>query len=101
MADPVILCFLIKLFQKKIVDARAERMTLQGTVNKVGISLILLILTASYTWNLYFSTNDPSSVSGLMFGGMIAGFVFALATIFKRTWAPITALYMLYQKVLL
>ena len=80
-----------KTFSEKIVDARAEKMTLQGTVNKVGISLILLILTASYTWNLYFSTNDPSSVSGLMIGGMIAGFVFALATIFKRTWAPITA----------
>ena len=31
------------------------KMTLQGTVNKVGISLLLVLLTASYTWSQYFS----------------------------------------------
>jgi len=79
-----------KTFSETIIDASVERMTLQGTVNKVGISLILVMLSASYTWNQYFN-NGADSVAGLMLGGTIIGLIFALITIFKRTWAPITA----------
>ena len=62
----------------------------QGTVNKVGLSLVLVLLTASYTWSQYF-TYGPTSVAPFMIGGSITGLIFALITIFKRTWAPITA----------
>ena len=79
-----------KTFSETIIDASVERMTLQGTVNKVGISLILVMLSASYTWNQYFD-NGAGSITGLMLGGLIIGLIFALITIFKRTWAPITA----------
>ena len=79
-----------KTFSETIIDASVERMTLQGTVNKVGISLILVMLSASYTWNQYFD-NGAGSVAGLMLVGAIIGLIFALITIFKRTWAPITA----------
>jgi uncharacterized YccA/Bax inhibitor family protein len=65
-------------------------MTLQGTVNKVGISLLLVMLSASYTWTQYFD-NGPSAIGVYMIGGSIIGLIFALITIFKRTWAPITA----------
>ena len=37
-------------------------MTLEGTVNKTGILLFLVILSASYTWNLFFRSGDASSV---------------------------------------
>ena len=63
-------------------DASAERMTIEGTVNKTAMSLLLLMATASYTW-MY-----PSS--GLMFIGFIGGFIMALITIFKKKWAPYT-----------
>ena len=43
-----------KTFSETIIDAKIERMTLQGTVNKVGISLLLVMLSASYTWTQYF-----------------------------------------------
>ena len=79
-----------KTFSETIIDAKIERMTLQGTVNKVGLSLLLVMLSASYTWTQYFD-NGPASVGGYMIGGSIVGLIFALITIFKRTWAPVTA----------
>ena len=66
-------------------------MTLQGTVNKTGILLVLVTLTASWTWNLFFVSEDPSSVMPLAIGGAILGFLLALVTIFKQSWAGITA----------
>ena len=81
--------FSSKTFSDTIIDASIDRMTLQGTVNKVGISLLLVILSASYTWNLYYQ--GSSSVGSFMIGGMVIGFIIALVTIFKKTWAPITA----------
>jgi len=79
-----------KTFSETIIDAKIERMTLQGTVNKVGISLLLVMLSASYTWNQYFEYG-PAAISTFMIGGSIVGLIFALITIFKRTWAPVTA----------
>ena len=66
-------------------------MTLQGTVNKTGILLALLVICAFYTWNIYFQTRNPAAVMPLALGGAIGGLIFALITIFKKTWAGITA----------
>ena len=79
-----------------------QTMTLQGTVNRTGILLILVMITATYTWNQFFSTGLPETVMPIAIGGAIFGFGFALATIFKKTWAPITApLYALSQGLFL
>ena len=59
-----------------------EKMTIEGTVNKTAMSLLLLMATASYTWI------NPSP--SLMIFGFIGGFIMALVTIFKKTWAPYT-----------
>jgi uncharacterized YccA/Bax inhibitor family protein len=76
---------------------RDDVMTLQGTVNKTFLLLILLLLPAAYTWNL-FSAGDVGLVSALMMGGIIGGLVMAIATVFKKTWAPVTApLYALFE----
>ncbi len=66
-------------------------MTLQGTVNKTGILLALLVICAFYTWNIFFQTGNPATVMPLALGGAIGGLIFALITIFKKTWAGITA----------
>ena len=79
-----------KTFNETIIDVSVPKMTLQGTVNKVGISLILVLISAAYTWNQYF-TYGPSAISGITITGSLIGLVFALVTIFKKTWAPITA----------
>jgi len=69
-----------------------QRMTLSGTVNKTGILLLCCIATAAYTWRLFLqSAGDASAVGGLMIGGLIGGFIFAMVTIFKKEWAPVTA----------
>ena len=79
-----------KTFNETIIDVNVPKMTLQGTVNKVGISLILVLISAAYTWNQYF-TYGPPSIGGITIAGSLIGLVFALVTIFKKTWAPITA----------
>ncbi len=65
----------------------AEAMTLQGTVNKTGLSLLILIACAAFTWNQVLS-GEPVGLYAL--GGAIGGFVVALVTIFKKEWAPVT-----------
>jgi len=69
-------------------DDRA--MTLQGTVNRTGILLALVVLTASFTWTSTMGS-PTAGMMGWVFGGAIAGLVLALVTVFKKTWAPYTA----------
>ncbi|MDP9049329.1 MAG: Bax inhibitor-1/YccA family protein [Acidobacteriota bacterium] len=73
-----------------ILDS-AGHMTLSGTVNKTGILLLCVMATAAWTWRLFLVERDPSSVMGLMMVGLIGGLIFSLITIFKQSWAPITA----------
>ena len=63
-----------------------QKMTLEGTVNKTIISLLILMIFASYTWRTW----NPDNGAALMYIGMFGGFILALVTIFKPTWAPIT-----------
>ncbi len=71
--------------------ATDQVMTLQGTVNKTGILLVLVVVGATYTWNLFFQTGDAAAVMPIAIGGAIGGLIFALVTIFKKTWAGVTA----------
>ena len=51
-----------------------QSMTLQGTVNKTGILLGILVLTAVYR-NLFFQTGNPAAVMPIATGGAIGGFI--------------------------
>lgn len=62
-------------------------MTIQGTVNKTGLALVILMATASYTWNL--GVADPR-VPAFTMVGLIGGLVLAMVTIFKKEWAATT-----------
>lgn len=73
-----------------LVDA-ANRMTLNGTVNKTGILLLCALATAAWTWQLSRQPGGASSVSLLMMVGFLGGFICAMATVFKKEWSPVTA----------
>lgn len=62
-------------------------MTVQGTVNKTGLSLLILVVAASFTWQRALA-GEPVGI--FLLGGMIGGLVVALVTVFKKTWAPVT-----------
>lgn len=84
-----------KVFETRSTALEAgQTMTIQGTVNKTGILLILVVVSASYTWRMFFNAGGEypaAAVAPYMIGGAIGGFVFALITIFKKDWAMITA----------
>ncbi|MBH70020.1 MAG: hypothetical protein CMP69_02035 [Flavobacteriales bacterium] len=66
----------------KSISSYGETMTLQGTVNKTAFSLFLLIAAGSFTFS--------PDYSWLIWPGFIGGFIVAMITIFKKTWAPVT-----------
>ena len=77
-------------------------MTVHGTVNKTGILLICAVATAAWTWNVFVHTHTPEAVGPMAIGGLIGGLIFAIATIFKKPWAPVTApLYALCEGLVL
>jgi uncharacterized YccA/Bax inhibitor family protein len=79
-----------KIFQSQPIGLE-EPMTLDGTVNKTGILLLCCIATAVFAWHTFRSTQSVAAVLPLLWIGTLGGLVFAIATIFKQTWAPVTA----------
>ncbi|MEO7063588.1 MAG: Bax inhibitor-1/YccA family protein [Dokdonella sp.] len=76
----------------------AERMTVNGTIGKAGILLVLLVITATWTWQRFDAAMTSAgaeaamaAVSPFMIGGLIAGFALALVSVFMQRWIAITA----------
>jgi uncharacterized YccA/Bax inhibitor family protein len=74
----------------RIVDP-AQVMTIQGTVNKTLLMLVLVLIPAVWVWNKFFATGNPQAIMFWLYGGVIGGFIVALVTIFKKQWSPVTA----------
>jgi uncharacterized YccA/Bax inhibitor family protein len=75
-------------------------MTVNGTVNKTGLLLILALATASVSWVL--GTGGGPGVAGWAIGACLAGLVVAVATIVRPRWSPVTApIYALVEGVVL
>ena len=66
----------------RINTSSSDVMTVDGTVNRVGISLCLLLLTAYITFTL--------GITSFMFVGFIGGLIVSLITVFKKHLSPIT-----------
>ncbi|GBE03171.1 MAG TPA: Bax inhibitor-1/YccA family protein [Nitrospirae bacterium] len=73
-----------------VMDAD-QAMSIQGTVNKTFMMLVLLVITASWTWSMFYTTRNPATVFPWMIGGAIGGFAVAIVTVFKKHWSGITA----------
>ncbi len=71
--------------------AAADAMSIQGTVNKAAVLLLCVLITATWVWNVFYQTMKPDAVVPWLTLGAIAGFIVALITIFKKTWAGVTA----------
>jgi len=74
-----------------VVQGAGTAMTLNGTVNKTAFLLVLTLAGALYTWNLFFASNGSANLMPYVLVGALGGFVVALVTMFKKTWAPVTA----------
>jgi uncharacterized YccA/Bax inhibitor family protein len=72
-----------KTFREVVGAFGEDTMTLQGTVNKTGISVLIVGICATVTWNM----EQPAL---LMLLGMFGGLGVALLTVFKKTLAPYT-----------
>jgi uncharacterized YccA/Bax inhibitor family protein len=73
-----------------VID-ETTHMTLNGTVNKTGILLVCALATAAFTWHSFLQSRDPADVMPSMLIGGIGGLIFAMVTIFKKEWSPVTA----------
>ena len=73
---------------------RDDVMTIQGTVDKTGISLALLIFAGYFAY-------VPNGLI-YMITGFIGSLIVAIVTVYKKTWAPITVpLYAMLEGLLL
>jgi len=74
-----------------LVQTTGEAMTIEGTINKTALLLLLVAGTATWVWTRYFQTLDPATVMPYLWAGLIVGLVAALATIFLPAYARISA----------
>lgn len=87
-----------KTFNQTYADSSEGAMTINGTINKTGLMLAIVILSALFTWNKFFhayNTNLPeaaiSSVRTWMLIGGVGGFITALVTVFRPQSSTISA----------
>jgi uncharacterized YccA/Bax inhibitor family protein len=90
---------------KNVFDVQAQHvgygqgMTIAGSVNKAGILIVLVMLSAAFVWNQFFHSlsltapgeSPASGVGGYIMIGAFGGFIAAMVTVFKKEWSPVTA----------
>jgi len=86
----------------------SEVMTVNGTMNKTAIMLLLVIAAAVFTWNKFFAavaTNPEAAAAAVMpwvIAGAIGGLIAALVTAFRPKSAGISApIYAVFEGLLL
>jgi uncharacterized YccA/Bax inhibitor family protein len=92
-----------KTFQHQAAATTGEPMTVNGTIARTGLLLVLALITGGWTWHHFMLAFGAGGVEGMqagmaavspspfMWGGFIVGFVLALVTAFKPNWAAISA----------
>jgi uncharacterized YccA/Bax inhibitor family protein len=73
-----------------LADTPTQAMTLQGTVLKTAILLVILLVTAAYTWSQAAAGATPLTY-GLLIAGSIGGLITAVVTVFAPRVSPFTA----------
>src|SRR5579863_4418695 len=70
------------------VGAGGEVMTLQGTINKSFLLLVVLLAAALWPWSQFLASGNQAVVLPAIVVGAIGGLVLALIISFKATLAP-------------
>ena len=89
-------------------SSASEVMTINGTINKTALMLLLVIAAALFTWNKFFNAIaiDPNAgfsavIPWLIVGG-IGGFITVLVTVFRPQHSGVSApVYAVFQGLLL
>jgi uncharacterized YccA/Bax inhibitor family protein len=75
-----------------------ERMTMNGTIARTALLLVLAVITGAWTWQRFADAaaggnlaDAMAAISPFMWGGLLAGLALALVTVFAQRWAGITA----------
>src|SRR6516162_6667720 len=85
--------------QARAAGAYGRVMTLEGSIIKTGILVVIVVATALYTWAQAFeggaaldgAIQMPARVLTLLWIGLIGGSITAFLTIFMPRIAPISA----------
>lgn len=96
-----------RVFHRDYTSA-SEVMTVNGTVNKTALMLLLVIASAVFTWNKFFdavASNPEAGLSSVMpwvVVGGIGGFITVLVTVFRPQSSGISApVYAVFEGLLL
>ena len=82
-----------RAFSHDVADPDQRRMTVQGTVNKAGIVLLVVAASAVWTWRTLSPwADDPGVVWTWILFAVVAGFAVAVVTWFKNSRAAVTGL---------
>jgi len=77
-----------QVFQKSAqIGNFNSTMTLEGTVNRSFILILLVLLSGSLSWHY---ASSAYAVIFMATGGIL-GFILAMITVFKQSWASVTA----------
>ncbi|MEN6456753.1 MAG: Bax inhibitor-1/YccA family protein [Prolixibacteraceae bacterium] len=86
------------VFDRIQTGTQGDRMTINGTVNKTGLMLLILTFAAIFTWRKFFGAYDYttpqeafSAVSTWLLIGGIGGFITALVATFSPRRSAIAA----------
>ena len=97
------------IFNQAATNTSDGVMTVNGTINKTGLMLLIVVFAATFTWRKFMGAVDPAlpgamppGLIGWMIGGAIGGFITALITVFSPRRAAMTSpIYAVFQGLFL
>lgn len=97
------------IFSQSATNTNDGVMTVNGTINKTGLMLLIVVFAATFTWRKFMGAVDPAmpgamppGLIGWMIGGAIGGLITALITVFSPRRAAMTApIYAVFQGLFL
>jgi uncharacterized YccA/Bax inhibitor family protein len=79
-----------KIFERSVDRTETGLMTVRGSIVKFGFLLMMVIVGAVYTWNMYYNLQQGSMMT-LLWVGLIGGMITGLVIAFKPTLAKYLA----------